>query len=41
MSQATAEKPPVKYYAPENFERLLGTPGFSDRLLKGHFKLYV
>ena len=27
-------------YKAKNFERLLGTPGFSDKLLKNHFKLY-
>lgn len=27
-------------YAPENFDRLIGTPGFSDTLLKNHFTLY-
>lgn len=27
-------------YAPQNFERLLGTPGFSDKALQTHFTLY-
>lgn len=27
-------------YAPQNFDRLIGTPGFSDTLLKNHFTLY-
>lgn len=27
-------------YEAENFDRLLGTPGFSDQLLKNHFALY-
>jgi len=27
-------------YEPKNFEHLLGTKGFSDELLKNHFKLY-
>ena len=27
-------------YETKNFERLLGTPGFSDALLKNHFSLY-
>lgn len=27
-------------YAPKNFDHLLGTPGFSDQLLKNHFTLY-
>lgn len=27
-------------YQPKNFDRLLGTPGFSDGLLKNHFTLY-
>lgn len=27
-------------YEPQNFDHLLGTPGFSDKLLKNHFKLY-
>lgn len=27
-------------YQPKNFTHLLGTPGFSDRLLKDHFSLY-
>ena len=27
-------------YEPKNFDRLLGTPGFSDQLLKNHFTLY-
>jgi Fe-Mn family superoxide dismutase len=27
-------------YQPTNFDHLLGTPGFSDRLLKNHFTLY-
>ncbi len=30
----------VDAYKPQNFERLLGTPGFSDKLLRDHFKLY-
>jgi superoxide dismutase, Fe-Mn family len=27
-------------YSAQNFDRLLGTPGFSDNLLKNHFTLY-
>lgn len=27
-------------YTPKNFEHLIGTPGFSDALLKNHFTLY-
>ena len=27
-------------YAAKNYERLLGTRGFSDKSLKAHFKLY-
>ena len=27
-------------YQPKNFDHLLGTPGFSDTLLKNHFTLY-
>ncbi len=27
-------------YEPQNFDHLLGTPGFSDQLLQNHFKLY-
>ncbi|MBI4250445.1 superoxide dismutase [Candidatus Uhrbacteria bacterium] len=27
-------------YEPKNFDHLLGTPGFSDALLKNHFALY-
>jgi len=27
-------------FTPQNFERLLGTPGMSDTLLKNHFTLY-
>ena len=27
-------------FAAKNFEQLLGTPGFSEQLLKNHFKLY-
>lgn len=27
-------------YKPKNFDYLLGTPGFSDQLLKNHFALY-
>ena len=27
-------------YTPQNFDRLIGTPGFSDQLLKNHFTLY-
>ena len=27
-------------YTPKNFDSLLGTPGFSDQLLKNHFTLY-
>ncbi len=27
-------------FTPKSFERLLGTPGFSDQLLKNHFTLY-
>ena len=40
-------KPPLKgglknsmLYAPQNFDHLLGTAGFSDQLLKNHFTLY-
>lgn len=28
------------HYLAENFDRLLGTPGFSDQLLTNHFSLY-
>lgn len=31
---------PTTPYEAKNFERLLGTPGFSDALLKNHFTLY-
>lgn len=27
-------------YQPKNFDHLIGTPGFSDQLLKNHFTLY-
>ena len=27
-------------YEPKNFDNLIGTPGFSDQLLKNHFTLY-
>lgn len=27
-------------YTPKNYDSLLGTPGFSDQLLKNHFTLY-
>ena len=27
-------------YASQNYERLIGTPGFGDKLLQNHFKLY-
>lgn len=27
-------------YQPKNYDQLLGTPGFSDQLLKNHFTLY-
>ena len=27
-------------YEAQNFERLIGTPGFSEQLLKNHFTLY-
>lgn len=27
-------------YTPQNFDHLLGTPGFSEQLLKNHFTLY-
>lgn len=27
-------------YSPKNYENLIGTPGFSDTLLRNHFKLY-
>lgn len=27
-------------YEPKNYDRLLGTPGFSEQLLKNHFTLY-
>lgn len=27
-------------YVPKNFDHLIGTPGFSDQLLKNHFTLY-
>lgn len=30
----------IKTFVPKNYERLLGTPGFSDVLLKNHFTLY-
>ncbi len=30
----------VATYAPKNYDRLLGTSGFSDSLLKNHFALY-
>lgn len=30
----------TRLYQAKNFEHLYGTPGFSDRLLKSHFKLY-
>lgn len=28
-------------YSTKDFSRLLGTPGFSDALLKQHFELYA
>ncbi len=28
-------------YTEQNFEHLLGTPGFSDKLLQNHFRLYA
>jgi Fe-Mn family superoxide dismutase len=31
---------PTPTYQPQNFDRLLGTAGFSDQLLKTHFTLY-
>lgn len=34
-TMATTEK-----YTPKDFKHLLGTPGFSDKLLNDHFKLY-
>ncbi len=40
MTHAIAKPPAGRHFEPKNFERLLGTPGFSDRLLKDHFKLY-
>lgn len=30
----------ISMYEPKNFDHLLGTPGFSDVLLKNHFTLY-
>lgn len=30
----------MSMYEPKNFDHLLGTPGFSDTLLKNHFALY-
>ena len=27
-------------YEPKSYDHLLGTPGFSDQLLKNHFTLY-
>ena len=27
-------------YQAKNYDRLIGTPGFSDNLLKNHFTLY-
>src|SRR3989344_4270039 len=27
-------------YEPKNFDQILGTPGFSEQLLKNHFTLY-
>ncbi len=37
---AIATKEIVKTYTPQNFDPLLGTAGFSDKLLQNHFKLY-
>ncbi|OGR83015.1 MAG: superoxide dismutase [Elusimicrobia bacterium RIFCSPLOWO2_01_FULL_54_10] len=30
----------IKPYEPQNYDRLLGTPGFSHQLLRNHFTLY-
>ena len=40
MSPLTKMKTAATYYKPHDFSDLLGTPGFSDTLLKNHFKLY-
>ena len=37
---ATATMDSVKVFEAKNYEPLLGTPGFSDKLLTTHFKLY-
>jgi len=38
MTTATLES--IKAFEAKNYDHLLGTPGFSDKLLTNHFKLY-
>jgi len=38
--KTTAEEKTIGQYSPEDFSHLLGMPGFSDTMLKNHFKLY-
>ena len=40
MSPLTKRMTTTIHYQPQNFDFLLGTTGFSDELLKNHFKLY-
>ena len=40
MSDLIEMKKVVNHYEPMGFDHLLGTPGFSDKLLRNHFKLY-
>ena len=40
MSRLTKESSSTAHYRPKNFDHLLGTSGFSEPLLKNHFKLY-
>ena len=40
MSPLLTKETTATHYQPKNFSALLGTRGFSDLLLKNHFKLY-
>ena len=40
MSPLTAISVPTAHYQPKDFNALLGIPGFSERMLHDHFKLY-
>ena len=41
ITQESTEKGTIKKYEAQNYDRLIGMPGFSEKLLKDHFKLYA